>query len=347
MSSKETRKVYMIADFCRYNVRQMILDDHPWDVHHLKSFSLHILQGLKVLHDMNVIHRDVKPSNIIYDDESNIYKLIDFGIATKFSSGINLNKIETLNQYHSDLSLIGTPGYISPEMYDSLYTLKKLTYTSSVDIFSFGITLLEMCIHDRAFRMDFKKLPEMIVQDISLKESMFQNIVENDAMYLKNMFANLNDVIKNKKLETLCNEIQEKIDILQQLHICDFDDKEMFLSELIDKNKTIFHCCQKMPQSLRDLDENTNIEYEFLYKLNALQKFAKRLDTFYNHSIDDLLNDYQFYPLLFMISSYQYPSSLQQITDPLLINFLQCCIHKIPSKRSNIHSLLNHPWLNS
>lgn len=346
LCSRETRKVYMIADFCRYNIRQMINDQYQWKIDDLKKFSRHILMGLKVLHDMNIIHRDVKPSNIIYDNISDIYKLIDFGIATKYSSGLQLNKIETLNPNPNQLSLVGTPGYISPEMYDSLYTLKKITYTKSVDIYSFGITLLEMYIKERAFKKDFENLPQIIQDDLLMKEMILNNILQNDTLYLKNLFIKLDEMIKNKKLETLRSEIQEKMSILHQLETCcDFDEKEMFLSELIDKNKTIFHCCKKIPDFLKDLDENTNIEYEFLYKMNALQKFAKRLDSFTIKSIDDLINDYQFYPLLYMISSYEYPISLNQIDDPILTDFIISCIHKNVNKRSSINDLLNHSWL--
>jgi serine/threonine protein kinase len=343
-TSKETRKIFMIANFCQYNVRQMILDRYCWTMDDLKLFTRHILKGLKVLHDMNIIHRDVKPSNIMYDDKVKLYKLIDFGIATKFTSGIQLNKIETLNQY-DQLSLVGTPGYISPEMYDSLYTLKKTSYTVSVDIFSFGITLLEMCLGDRAFRLDFEKLPHMIENDIHMKETTFRNGLYEESLHLKNMFSKVDDVLKKKRLEVLRSQIQEKIDIVQQLNVCDSDERDMLLSELIDKNKTIFHCCQKIPQSLHDIHEKSNIEYELLSKLNALHRFAGRMHLFSSHPMDDLLNDYQFYPVLFILSSYEYPASLDMIHDDVLKDFLRSCLEKSPLNRLSITQLLNHPWL--
>lgn len=349
MAQKETRKTYMIADYYKYNIRQMILDNHKWTIEELKTFSKNILKGLKVLHDMNIIHRDVKPSNIIYDDEKNLYLLIDFGISTKFTSGIQLNKIETLN-CHSDchnLSLLGTPGYISPEMYQPLYSVKKIKYNYSVDIFSFGITLLEMFVGKRAFQEDFEFLPESIQHDLFLKESQFKDILNNDTIFLQKLHKNLDEFIKTKKFETLRNEIQEKIDIINQLNLCDFDDKEIFLAELIDKNKTIINCCQSFQNNnLKDLDENTSTEYEFISQMKILQSYSKKINKYFNSSIDEIVNDFQFYPLLFMTSNYTFPKCLNQIEDPIFKDFLQKCLDKNPKNRFLTNDLLNHEWLN-
>jgi len=344
---RETRKVYMIADFCKFNVKQMIEDKHPWTIEQLKLFSRHILQGLKTLHDMGIIHRDVKPSNIIYDDEQNVYKLIDFGVATKYSSSSQLNKIETIN-HHCDsdtLSLVGTPGYISPEMYDCLYCLNKNNYTNSVDIFSFGITLLEMFFHRRAFTRDFEKLPESIKKDLTLRESMFSNILEHDTLFLKESFEKLGDLLKTKRLDSLKSEIQEKIDIINQLSICENDEKEMFVSELIDKNKSISYYCKKIPQLLKDLDENTSIEYEFISKMKHLQHYCKKWNHYTKQTIDDMVDDVQMYPLLYLTTSYEIPLSIQEIQDAVLQDFLSKCLDKNPENRLTIDELLQHDWL--
>jgi len=352
VANKETRKIYMIADYYKYDVRCMIMNNYEWSCNDLKKFSQNILNGLKVLHNMNIVHRDIKPSNIIYDDEKDIYLLIDFGVATKFTSGVQLNKIETLNGNcdANHLSLVGTPGYISPEMYNSLYSIKKIQYSHSVDIFSFGITLLEMCLKKRAFLDDFKLLfTTNIKKDLSIKEKEFEKILSNDSLYLQEINKKLNNQINTKKLETLRNEIQEKIDIINQFNVCDDNtDKEMYLNELIDKNKTIVHCCQKFSdKNLKELDNNTSLEYEFISKMKVLRIYAEKIDQnkFDSKMIDDMIDDFQNYPLLFMISSYEYPLPLYEINDPLLRDFLERCLHKNPEMRANTEELLNHPWL--
>ena len=350
VANKETRKIFMIANYYKYDVQSMIYHHHKrWSLEELRRFSRNILNGMKVLHDMNIIHRDIKPSNIIYDDNQDLYMLIDFGVATKFTSGIHLNKIETVNGNcnQSHLSLVGTPGYISPEMYASLYSLKKIQYNCKVDIFSFGITLLEMFLGKRAFLDDFKSMGSNIKKDLTLKQKEFEKILLDNSLFLQSINKKL-DHGPTKKIETLRNEIQEKIDIIHQINACDHDDKEMYINELIDKNKTINHCCQKLSCSdLKELDLHTCDEYEFLSKMKTLQSFAKKIDENWNETNkeENIVNECQNYPLLFMMSSYEYPQSISQVEDEQFADFLQKCLHKNPDFRSTTEDLLLHPWL--
>jgi serine/threonine-protein kinase len=348
---RDTRKVYMIADYCPYNVKQMIEDPGvQWTMNDLRTFATHILNGLKVLHDMNVIHRDIKPSNIVFDDTLNVYKLIDFGIATKFSSESNLHKIETLSQNtESDhLGLVGTPGYISPEMFDCMHSLKKNTYNCSVDVFSFGITLLEMYLRDRAFRKDFEDLPHRIREDVSARESLFNNMLDEVVPFLRQLYKRLDDFINTRRMETLRSEIQEKIGIIHQMNTCDdCDEKEVFMSELIEKNKSISYFCKKIPDQLHDLDEKASTEYEFISQMKTLKYFSRRLDNLVRIGLDDLVDDVQVYPVLFMTSSYHFPKAVNSILEkePLLGDFLRRCVDKNPLHRSSVQELLHHPWI--
>ncbi|XP_059165367.1 leucine-rich repeat serine/threonine-protein kinase 1-like [Physella acuta] len=90
---------------------------------------LQVCSGLSYLHSCNIIYRDLKPDNILVmsldvDAPINV-KLSDYGIS-KFSTLQGLS------------GLFGTPGYMAPEVMD------RLAYTSKVDIYSFGIVMLEV-----------------------------------------------------------------------------------------------------------------------------------------------------------------------------------------------------------
>ncbi|MFT3790492.1 MAG: serine/threonine-protein kinase [Rudaea sp.] len=85
--------------------------------------------GLATAHDRGVIHRDVKPGNILIDSRGNV-KIADFGIA--LSSADLAKKLTSTGEF------VGTPGYLSPEV-----CLGKLVDQRS-DIFSLGIVLFEM-----------------------------------------------------------------------------------------------------------------------------------------------------------------------------------------------------------
>ncbi|KAH6835710.1 Protein kinase superfamily protein [Perilla frutescens var. hirtella] len=93
----------------------------------LKKWSRQILMGLDYLHtqDPCVIHRDLNCSNMFINGNVGRVKIGDLGLAT----------IVEKNQ--SAHSLLGTPEFMAPELYDE-------DYTELIDIYSFGMSLLEL-----------------------------------------------------------------------------------------------------------------------------------------------------------------------------------------------------------
>ncbi|KAF3638773.1 putative serine/threonine-protein kinase WNK11 [Capsicum annuum] len=93
----------------------------------LKKWSRQILQGLNYLHthDPCVIHRDLNCSNIFINGNVGKVKIGDLGLAT------------IVGKSHAAHSLLGTPEYMAPELYEE-------NYTELVDIYSFGMCLIEM-----------------------------------------------------------------------------------------------------------------------------------------------------------------------------------------------------------
>ncbi|MBN0919114.1 serine/threonine-protein kinase [[Mycoplasma] gypis] len=92
------------------------------------NFAKMIVQGLVDIHRAGIVHRDLKSSNIIVSDNSNI-KIIDFGIALD----------EVTPRYTQTGKVIGTPEYIAPELIN-----KTAGPSAQSDIYSFGILLYEM-----------------------------------------------------------------------------------------------------------------------------------------------------------------------------------------------------------
>ena len=69
------------------------------------NILLQITNGIKFIHDNNIINRDIKPSNILINSNGNII-LTDFGIAKKLSK-----------YYNKTFTHIGTKQYMAPEMF--------------------------------------------------------------------------------------------------------------------------------------------------------------------------------------------------------------------------------------
>ncbi|KAF0887796.1 hypothetical protein E2562_004019 [Oryza meyeriana var. granulata] len=104
-------------------------DTHPhWSLR--VQVALGVARGLLYLHEecnKQIIHCDMKPQNILLDDNF-AAKISDFGLA----------KLLQLNQTQTNTGIRGTRGYVAPEWF------KKIGITSKVDVYSFGVILLEL-----------------------------------------------------------------------------------------------------------------------------------------------------------------------------------------------------------
>jgi serine/threonine protein kinase len=122
------RANYFVKKLEENNIPFMVKPDGG--IQKLKSFSFDILQGLKFLHSINIIHMDIKPANLLLsakfnDDEYPLVKICDFG----------LSKIADEEGKAFIKLRCGTELYIAPEVRSESFV------TTAVDMWSFGIFL--------------------------------------------------------------------------------------------------------------------------------------------------------------------------------------------------------------
>lgn len=108
------------------SLRQFIVQ-HSLSIRRVLDISLQVAYALQHLHSLRIIHRDVKPENILITEGGEV-KLIDFGIAQL------QEEEEELPSY-----FIGTPNYMSPEQKENS---SQLSFAS--DLYSLGIILYEL-----------------------------------------------------------------------------------------------------------------------------------------------------------------------------------------------------------
>ena len=98
------------------------------------NIAVQVSEGLKAAHERGVVHRDVKPANIMISREGQV-RVTDFGLAS-VEGGVDLTRPQTV---------LGTPGYMSPEQARGEKT------DARTDVWSFGCTLFEMATGRRPF----------------------------------------------------------------------------------------------------------------------------------------------------------------------------------------------------
>jgi eukaryotic-like serine/threonine-protein kinase len=104
-----------------------------------------VCQAIQHAHQKGIIHRDVKPSNVLvamYDDRP-VPKVIDFGVAKATVSPLTEQTLHT-----GFGAIVGTPQYMSPEQ----ATLNNLDIDTRSDIYSLGVLLYELLVGSPPFR---------------------------------------------------------------------------------------------------------------------------------------------------------------------------------------------------
>jgi serine/threonine protein kinase len=104
---------------------------HDFTVNDVVRLGLDVLTALKLCHENNIIHRDIKDDNIFVAANKE-FKIGDFGVS-KILKGSSRAE-----------SMKGTPNFLAPEVY-----LGKESYTKSVDLYSLGIVLYRLLNYNR------------------------------------------------------------------------------------------------------------------------------------------------------------------------------------------------------
>ncbi|KAH6820565.1 hypothetical protein C2S53_011126 [Perilla frutescens var. hirtella] len=126
----------LVFEYLDYDLhRLMERDSEPLEARLVKGFLFQILQGLSYCHSQKVMHRDLKPRNVLFDRATKTVKLADFGYARTFD-------VTHDSRYSTEVT---TRAYRAPEL------LLRSPYSSAVDIWSAGCLFAEMVNREPLF----------------------------------------------------------------------------------------------------------------------------------------------------------------------------------------------------
>ncbi|HEY9301113.1 MAG TPA: serine/threonine-protein kinase [Phormidium sp.] len=120
--SESNRRVGIVQEYVSGDDLESFSGKQNLSLEQYLKILYQIASGLSDIHSQGLIHRDIKPNNMKFD-ESNIIKIFDFGLA-RFSS-----------KDDSTLGFTGTLGFAAPELFRS----GLVSFTSAVDSYAFGV----------------------------------------------------------------------------------------------------------------------------------------------------------------------------------------------------------------
>ena len=153
---------YIVMEYIKgKTLNELIKDNGKLNSNAVVSISKQIANALDCAHKHHIIHRDIKPHNIIIDENLNV-KVTDFGIA----------RIATSSTITYTSSVLGTVHYISPEQAKGKFIDEKS------DIYSLGVVMYEMITGrvpfdtDNAVGIAMQHINEPLVEPIRLVPNM-------------------------------------------------------------------------------------------------------------------------------------------------------------------------------
>ena len=132
-SREEFDEIYVISELMETDLSSIIKSPQPLSDEHVQFFLYQLLRGLKYMHSACILHRDLKPRNLLVNSNCDL-KICDFRLARPF-----INEMKVTSSQMTDY--VATRWYRAPEV---LLTYKK--YTAAMDMWSVGCIFGELLL---------------------------------------------------------------------------------------------------------------------------------------------------------------------------------------------------------
>ncbi|KAH7714354.1 Unc-51-like kinase 1-like protein, partial [Aphelenchoides avenae] len=149
----DAARISIVMELCNAGDLHDYLESRPemkLNEGEIRHFLRHIVSAMKALRQMNVIHRDLKPQNMLLHRRGRTegaagtfdltLKIVDFGVSRYLSENAAAS------------TMAGTPVYMAPELLNAYLNGRHGQYTASVDLWSIGVILFECLTGERPFQ---------------------------------------------------------------------------------------------------------------------------------------------------------------------------------------------------
>src|SRR5215471_9287722 len=128
--------IFIAMQYVEGKSLRQVLNGKPLELDAAVSIAIQIAEGLAAAHEKNIVHRDIKPGNIMITKSGQV-KILDFGLAKSLAYSDAVKTTEAVDITRQG-ALLGTPAYMSPEQ------VSGAAVDHRSDIFSLGVVLYEM-----------------------------------------------------------------------------------------------------------------------------------------------------------------------------------------------------------
>ena len=260
-SFQDKEYLYLVLDYLpggdlRYYINRGIF----FSENQIRFFISNIILSLNYIHNMNILHRDVKPENLVFDGRGYLH-LTDFGIARKIKTEKPI------------VDKSGTPGYFAPEV------LLKKSQNFSSDFFSLGVICYELIFGKKPFRGKNKKevAEKILYKNIKLK---YEDIPSGFSPHVADF---INRLLKRNQRERLGNKSIDEIKSHKWLKKIDWDSLE---NKMVENENIPFipDIGDNFEADFVNKKDNVNLDNydEYLKKINQSEMFKNFYFNYYS-----------------------------------------------------------------
>ena len=231
-------KLFLILDYCiNGDLSKHLYYEKRFSETRAKYYICEIILALEHLHKLNIIFRDLKPDNVVLDNEGHV-KITDFGLCKEGIFDGNYTK-----------SFCGSMAYLAPEM------ILKNGYSKCVDWYLLGILFYEMLFGNPPFLSDNK-------------DDLFKNILEKDENeiffpdYISKECQNFIKSLLSKNPEKRLGNLKDAFEIKNHPYFKDVNWNKVYYKNLPVPKYKIYNnknCLYKQPRLFQN-DDNVNKE---------------------------------------------------------------------------------------